>query len=181
MKDKLAEEKITHVKPAMYSYFFYELRVIALRYGYNLVLHGSMNRDLDLIAIPWHEPIGDIDTMVQEMASYLRGSFVSMTKEEKECFPHGRLSYVINMNRGGAWNRGFDEQYYIDISVIPSPKLYHEARLKEIKDDDIEAWALEYLHAPHPDYVALHTVDVFKTALIIGAKAFRDGKIKHIK
>jgi hypothetical protein len=52
---------------------------------------------------------------------------------------------------------------------------------KPITDADIEAWVLNYLHAPHDDYVVLHTVDVFKTALMIGAKAMRDNEIKHIK
>jgi hypothetical protein len=125
--DKLAEAKvkITHVKPAMYSYFYYELRVIALKYGYNLVLHGSLNRDLDLIAIPWFESLGDMELMIKEFAEYLKGDVMEMTEKQKNCFPHGRLSYVINMNRGHTWDK--DEQYYIDISVIP----FHEAKLKE--------------------------------------------------
>lgn len=37
----------------MYALFYHDLKRIALRFGYNLVLHGSMNRDLDIIAIPW--------------------------------------------------------------------------------------------------------------------------------
>jgi rRNA maturation endonuclease Nob1 len=53
--------------------------------------------------------------------------------------------------------------------------------VSEITDADIEAWVLDYKHAPHPDYVALHTVDVFRTALVIGAKAMKDKEIKHIE
>ncbi len=41
--------KPIHVKPQFYTYAFLPLKEIALRYGYNLVIHGSMNRDMDLI------------------------------------------------------------------------------------------------------------------------------------
>ena len=45
--------KPTHVKPSFYAFIYEQIKEIAKDYGYNLVLHGSMNRDLDLIAIPW--------------------------------------------------------------------------------------------------------------------------------
>ena len=45
--------KPLHAKPNIYAYYFEALKAIAKEYGYNLVVHGSMNRDLDLIAIPW--------------------------------------------------------------------------------------------------------------------------------
>jgi anaerobic selenocysteine-containing dehydrogenase len=57
---------------------------------------------------------------------------------------------------------------------------YHEAKLKEITDEDIEAWVTNS-RVPHEDYIKLHTVDVARTCLIIGAKAFRNGEIKHIE
>ena len=47
--------KPTHAKPSYYAIMFEPLKKIAIKYGYNLVLHGSLNRDMDLIAIPWIE------------------------------------------------------------------------------------------------------------------------------
>jgi len=42
-------EKPIHVKPSFYSYLFQPLKEIALKYGYNLVLHGSLNRDFSVM------------------------------------------------------------------------------------------------------------------------------------
>ncbi len=41
----------------LYAYYLGLLQDKAREMGYNLVLHGSLNRDCDLIAIPWtNEP-----------------------------------------------------------------------------------------------------------------------------
>jgi len=117
-------EKPIHVKPAMYALFFYDLKEIAKRYGYNLVLHGSLNRDLDMIAIPWSDEIGDEQDMIKEFQTYMTGR-TTITPEGKVFYtilPGGRHSYIIDLNRGnrkGEWIRYEDEQYYLDISVVP--------------------------------------------------------------
>lgn len=112
-------KKPTHAKPSLYAYYFYYLKEIAVEYGYNLVLHGSLNRDLDLIAIPWEEKIGNVDEMIEEFAKFMGGLVMEQSEESKHCFPHGRVSYVINLNRAGKWNNYQDAKYYIDISVTP--------------------------------------------------------------
>lgn len=108
-----------HAKPSLYAFYFEELKVIAMKYGYNLVLHGSMNRDLDLIAIPWQQELGNVEQMIEEFAEQIGGHVLPQHKEQINCFPHGRQSHVININRAGKWNNYEDAQYYIDISVTP--------------------------------------------------------------
>lgn len=112
--------KPIHAKPSLYAYYFYELKELAKEFGYNLVLHGSLNRDLDLIAIPWVDEPKDDFLMIQAFEKHLTGIY----SEQKEHYmfsilPANRKSYVINLNRGGKWNNYLDEQYYIDISVTP--------------------------------------------------------------
>jgi hypothetical protein len=119
MENQMNYTKPIHAKPSLYAFYFEELKAIALHYGYNLVLHGSMNRDLDLIAIPWQEQLGDYNVMIEAFSKCLGGEIMPQTEEQIHCFPHGRLSYVINLNRSGKWNNYQDAQYYIDISVIP--------------------------------------------------------------
>ena len=53
--------------------------------------------------------------------------------------------------------------------MIEAIQAYHEAKMKEITDGDIEA------------YLDAHEVDdpILRKALRIGAKAMRDGEIKH--
>jgi len=117
-------EKPIHAKPSFYALMFEPLKKIALKYGYNLVLHGSLNRDLDLIAIPWQETVGDVQTMIEEFCEYVGGKLNNSVLTDA---PHGRKWYVIDIFRGGYFEGdGFakikyyqDPQFYIDISVTP--------------------------------------------------------------
>src|ERR1700749_1699033 len=97
------ENKPIHVKPSLYAYYFLQLKEIALKYGYNLVLHGSLNRDLDLIAIPWEKTIGSHTEMVQEFADALGGYILTNSVPNPKLYSehqHGRMIYIININRG---------------------------------------------------------------------------------
>lgn len=119
----MAEQKPIKAKPNFYACVFHGLKETALKFGYNLVLHGSMDRDFDLIAIPWVDDPQDEFLMIQEMDRQLNNIYC----EEKSHYlfsvlPGQRKSYVINMNRGGRWNNYLDEQWYIDISVTPINK-----------------------------------------------------------
>ena len=51
---------------------------------------------------------------------------------------------------------------------------FHEAKMKEVTDEDIERQVKQINRRE-----ALCTVDYYSTGFIEGAKAFRDGKIKH--
>lgn len=128
-------KKPIHAKPSLYAFYFGVIKEIGLKYGYNIVLHGSMNRDLDLIAIPWQEVIGDKMQMLNEIADcvggYIMGEKGGMTQEMMDSFKakyHGREAWVININRGISakydgmipkFTEHDDPQYYIDISVLP--------------------------------------------------------------
>jgi len=115
--------KPLHARPGIFTYFFEDLKLIAREFGYNLVVHGSMNRDLDLIAIPWVDDPKDEIEMIKAFDMHLRGTRYSDGNEKTgymfSVLPGGRKSYVINLNRGGEWNQYDDKQYYIDISVTP--------------------------------------------------------------
>lgn len=126
--------KPTHVKPSFYAYNFHPLKEIALKYGYNLVLHGSLNRDMDLIAIPWAKELtGTVPEMITEMCEYIGGWVLDQDDTSKTAFRdmyHGRTNYIININRSekgegntlrsdGNGGHYHDAQYYLDISVTP--------------------------------------------------------------
>jgi hypothetical protein len=126
-------QKPIHAKPSLYAFYFEALKEIAVKYGYNLVLHGSMNRDLDLVAIPWQEEVKSHEEMIEEFIEAIGGKLMFANGIERAHAPdqdwpkykvthHGRMQYVINVNReckmiDGDW---VDPQYYIDISVIPT-------------------------------------------------------------
>lgn len=122
--DYTIPEKPVHVKPSFYAYNFQTLKEIAFKYGYNLVLHGSLNRDMDLIAIPWGEELGDKKEMLKEFCTYLDGRIMYETEEQHNAFikkHHGRDNYIINLNRTVIEGTVPSEyhQYYLDISITP--------------------------------------------------------------
>lgn len=95
-----------------------------------------MNRDLDLIAVPWtDEPKEEIE-MINALVKYLGGKILLVGEplSSYQRLAGGRHAYVINLNRGGYKRNELDEiaepieyiqdpQYYIDISVTPFVKL----------------------------------------------------------
>lgn len=123
-------DKPIHAKAGLYAMYYEYLKEIAKDYGYNLVPHGSFNRDLDLIAIPWIDNPRPEHEMILEFQEYLTGIKTTDHKGNAiySILPGNRHCYVINLNRGnkhGEWVRFEDKQYYLDISVvqISKPKL----------------------------------------------------------
>lgn len=78
--------------------------------GYALAVHGSMNRDFDLIAVPWSEgcvaPASDVWRAIFDAVSPFRKNMKEWGPEKK---PHGRVAWVIPLIGGAA----------IDLSVMP--------------------------------------------------------------
>jgi hypothetical protein len=124
--------KPTHAKPQLYAYYFLTLKEIAKEYGYNLLVHGSMNRDLDLIAIPWVDEPKPETEMIQALCDHMGGKLLKADSgsDVYKKLPGGRSVYVINLNRGGYAKNDAgeitepleytpDPEYYIDISVTP--------------------------------------------------------------
>lgn len=132
--------KPIHAKPSLYAFYFDVIKEIGLQYGYNIVLHGSMNRDLDLIAIPWQEQIGDKMEMLNRIAEVIGGYILEETEQDIKRFRdkfHGRQCYIININRTIKaklqgmiieFEEHVDQQYYIDISVLP---IYEQITTKQ--------------------------------------------------
>ena len=115
--------KPQHFKPGLYAMFYEHLKDIAKTYGYNLLIHGSMNRDLDLVAVPWVDNPRPEQEMIIEFQEYLTGMTLVRPNGEVHytILPGGRHSYVIELNRGdrhGEWVRFYDSQCYLDISVV---------------------------------------------------------------
>lgn len=110
--------KPTHVKPALYAYFYQEIKDVAEYFGYNLLLNGSMHRDLDLVAVPWSEFCnGEHEKMVMKFAEIIGGEY---EKDLTSVTHHGRIQYIINVRRRTPFTNEEDPQYYLDLSVMPT-------------------------------------------------------------
>lgn len=102
------------------------LRIKARELGYCLALHGSMVRDLDLVAVPWVDDAAPPEVLVEALRKILGGSiipagtkggrwdaeagkFIDAVVENPSRKPHGRL----------AWNIHLGGQPVVDLSVMP--------------------------------------------------------------
>lgn len=81
---------------------------VAREHGYALAVHGSMQRDLDLVAVPWVDGAAEAEVLV----AALQGR-VSWIADDAPVGPtvraHGRRSWAITLYGGP----------YLDISVMP--------------------------------------------------------------
>lgn len=92
---------------ALYRRILPEIRRVAYASGYGLGVHGSMRRDLDLIAVPWTDEAVNKNLLADRIQLSICGMKESKrTWEEK---PHGRTGTIIVV----AMNA------FIDLSVTP--------------------------------------------------------------
>lgn len=117
-------DKPVKPKPQFYSVCLEPLQKIAKDHGYNLLIHGSMNRDMDLVAVPWVDQPKPHMELIHAFCDY----FGQSKYENKDAYlftilPGNRSNYVINLNRGGKYNGYVDAQYYLDISITPTSLL----------------------------------------------------------
>jgi len=113
-----AKFRATHL-PAFYLQLYPALVAAARDHGYALAVHGSMVRDLDLIAVPWTAEASDALTLIKKLKE-VTGTVThgaawdhlvpDCTPGEK---PHGRVAYSLHLTDRGC------EGPYFDVSVMP--------------------------------------------------------------
>lgn len=89
---------------------------MAKKFGYAIGVHGSLARDIDLIAAPWTENAVEPELLAAAIANLARAFNESgWTKvfgpgdADDKIKPHGRLCWSIHLEGGS----------YIDLSVMP--------------------------------------------------------------
>lgn len=92
------------------------IRPVALEHGYAIGLHGSLERDLDLIAVPWIKdakpPRELVEAIARRISGRLQANIANDEYHKAGCpgaKPHGRLTWSLYVGGGP----------YVDISVMP--------------------------------------------------------------
>jgi hypothetical protein len=104
---------------AKYELHIETIRRVAREYGYAIGVHGSLARDIDLIAVPWtSEASPNQGALVGEIAGAV-GGIIDMGSvpgrgadtdhREPVAKPHGRICWTVHLGGGP----------YIDLSVMP--------------------------------------------------------------
>ena len=91
------------------------MRSAAKEAGYALAVHGSLNRDIDLIAVPWTDSVWTSDALVDSLCGAVRGVIGRCSKFNSgwEQKPHGRIGRILL-----AW--AGEHTVSIDLSVMPA-------------------------------------------------------------
>lgn len=92
------------------------LREVARRNGYALAVHGSLERDIDLVAAPWREGatsaeslIADLFAACKAILGFATWSGGASERPEPNRKPYGRAAWSIMLSGGP----------YLDVSVMP--------------------------------------------------------------
>ena len=93
--------------PALYSHCLSDIQAIGRASGYAIAVHGSMQRDIDVIAVPWTRKAVSATDLVDRLCERLDLAFDHERDPVKR--EHGRVAYSLLM--GGAC--------YMDLSVMP--------------------------------------------------------------
>lgn len=93
-----------------YAKRFYKMKKVARLHGYALTVHGSMRRDLDIVAVPWVEDASDWEVLLKDLVIAAEGVL-----QQEACPPksHGIQAYNI-MIMG---------HLYIDLKIVPVKRI----------------------------------------------------------
>lgn len=85
---------------------FQLIQSLAREVGYSVAIHGSLKRDVDLVAVPWTSEAKDWLILVDTLCHGLNASLVG----EWERKPYSRVAVTLQIN-------GYYKQ--IDLSITP--------------------------------------------------------------
>lgn len=104
-KAQLAEDGFVADRAIYYAALYPSLREVAREHGYALALHGSLQKDLDVVAVPWIEGASSERLLVRALTN-CAGGVLHQGRTKK---PHMRAAYTIELAAQGG---------YVDLSVL---------------------------------------------------------------
>ncbi len=99
----------------LYANLYATMRDIARTYGYALAIHGSVMRDLDVVAVPWTEDVSEPQELVDAFAKAIAFQHVD---EKPEVKLHGRM----------VWTLAFPGTCFVDLSIMPKSEGVNRGR-----------------------------------------------------
>lgn len=96
-----------------YTLLIDPIRALAKSFGYAIGVHGSLKRDIDLIAIPWTEDAVEDEILAAGIINLVRAfskdSWTHVSPAGDKGKPHGRR----------CWSIFVTSRVYIDLSIMP--------------------------------------------------------------
>lgn len=96
-----------------YAAIYAKLPRIAARFGYAIAIHGSLQRDMDFVLIPWTEDADEPEKVLRAIQKFIGGPGKNHDPMQQTTQkPHGRTAYIFYFDNGAC----------VDISVMPRIK-----------------------------------------------------------
>lgn len=96
-------------RAAFYAAMWDDIRQCAMDCGWAVAIHGSLNSDMDIMAMPWVQEAGSFEGLIREIVKLFHGNYLAegfrITYGEK---PWGRVVATIPI-----W-----ADFYLDISTM---------------------------------------------------------------
>lgn len=106
----MSQDPLRHrLLPALFAHRLNDIQDAARSVGYAIAVHGSMQRDFDLVAIPWTDDAVSAEALVEHLKEELQLNGMPDDPTDK---PHGRKSWTLFMC----------DSLFMDLSVIPTRK-----------------------------------------------------------
>lgn len=108
----MGQHRRNKARVAIYAVVYPTLVPIAKKLGYALTVHGSLSRDMDLIAVPWISEVASATELMEAFAKKLGHVLFDeaiITPAAKK--PHGRYAYSILLTND-------HHPIYLDIGVM---------------------------------------------------------------
>lgn len=85
-------------------------------------MHGSLENDLDLVAVPWIDSVSPSDVLAIAIRDAVKGMFVMRTRDGDKhgTKPHGRRAFTIKFGTNNWSDKRQCKNCYIDLSVMPA-------------------------------------------------------------
>jgi hypothetical protein len=106
---KSAEIIVRNGKAAFYACIYDDLRNAALNCGWALGLHGSLSKDMDIMAMPWTEDAAPVEVMIQALSD----CFTDSPYKQDHIIP-----YYGKPNNRVVYTMSIWADFYLDINVI---------------------------------------------------------------
>lgn len=104
----------SHVHAHAYTYLLPYIAKVAREKGYAIAVHGSMQRDLDIIAAPWTDEAVPAEELINAIIDEI-GGFSNTIADQPTMKPHGRKAWSLYLTHCFG--------PYLDISVMPRSKV----------------------------------------------------------
>lgn len=143
-----------------YVALYPHLSEIARAHGYALAIHGSLQRDMDLIAVAWSDEAASPRALIESIVERVReAGYSECSSDGPQGKPHSRLAWTIPLGNGAA----------LDVSVAFSAATYGVVpdRRPPPQEQESECVSMfrEEVMRTHPNLDQYPVIAAFRAAL----------------